>query len=67
MRLVRFKNRWNVDELIQPILNLEIIDMYMDEASNQSAGMFPVLPIRFESSSQYFDLWHKLFLYETYN
>jgi hypothetical protein len=67
MRLVRFKNRWNVDELIQPILNLEIIDMYMDEEACRSDEMFPILPKQFESNAQYFDKWHKLFLYETYN
>jgi len=28
MKLMRFKNRLNVDELIQPLLNLEIVDIY---------------------------------------
>ena len=61
------KNRWNVDELIQPILNLEIIDMYLDESLKNNPEMFPRLPDQFGSHSEYFDLWHKLFLYETYN
>lgn len=51
MRLIRFKNRWNVDELIQPILNLEIIDMYLDEEACRREEMFPVLPTQFESNA----------------
>lgn len=45
MRLVRFKNRWNVDELIQPILNLQIIDWYYSEdGAEPNPAMFPTLP-----------------------
>jgi hypothetical protein len=55
MRLIRFKNRKNVDELVRPILNLELVNMYSDEKLDQS--MFPILPQVFESSSQYFDCW----------
>jgi hypothetical protein len=45
MRLVRFKNRLNVDELIQPILNLEIIDNYWNEdGKDLDQSMFPILP-----------------------
>ena len=29
--------------------------------------MFPTLPMKFEHSGEYFDMWLKLFLYETYN
>lgn len=68
MRLIRFKNRWNVDELIQPILNLKIIDWYFDEeGAEPDPNIFPLLPERFESFMEYFDLWLKLFQYETYN
>jgi len=68
MRLIRFKNRLNVDELIQPILNLEIVDMYQAaEGEKLDSAMFPVLPMVFDSASEYFSKWLKLFLYETYN
>ena len=30
MRIIRFNNRKNVDELIAPILNLDLVDMYYD-------------------------------------
>ena len=29
--------------------------------------MFPVIPLQFEHSQQYFDIWVQLFIYETYN
>mgnify|MGYP000949055843 CR=1 FL=1 len=69
MKAIRFKNRLNVDELIQPILNLEIIDMYLPQgdAKEIDQNMFPVLPKTFNNSMEYFDMWLKLFLYETYN
>jgi hypothetical protein len=28
MKMIRFKNRKNVDELIQPIISLDIINMF---------------------------------------
>ncbi len=64
MRQIRFKNRKNVDELIQPILNLELVTMYCCE-ENQIE--LPILPLKFEDNDTYFQNWFKLFLYETYN
>jgi hypothetical protein len=61
MRLVRFHNRLNVDELLSPILNLEILDMFPDTTQ------MSVVPEKFESSAEYFMVWQQLFLYETYN
>ena len=31
MRQIRYKNRKNVDELIKPILNLELINMFASD------------------------------------
>jgi hypothetical protein len=39
MRIIRFNNRKNVDELIAPILNLDLVDMYYD-----SKPEFTILP-----------------------
>ena len=56
MKVIRQKNRKNVDELISPILNLDIVNNYAlgegQEALNQN--MFPVLPIKFDTSEHYF-------------
>lgn len=41
MRVIRHKNRLNVDELIQPLLNLDIVIQY----ENQENSEFQTLPI----------------------
>lgn len=46
MRIIRHKNRLNVDELIQPLLNLDIVIQYENEENNK----FQTLPILFENS-----------------
>lgn len=50
MKKIRHKNRLNVDELIQPLLNLDIVTTFEDQEKND----FPTLPIQFENSTQYF-------------
>ena len=79
MKQIRYKNRKSVDELIQPILNLDIINLYFpgDPASEEyqkeqekflrDDEMFPALPTKFDSPIRYQELWIQLNLFETYN
>ena len=43
--------------------------MYLPQGENATIDqdMFPILPKKFDNSMEYFDMWLKLFLYETYN
>lgn len=65
MRMIRYKNRKNVDELIHPLLNLELINMFAldfeDSDPKWNNGYFPVLPAKFENNEEYFEKWLKLF------
>ena len=68
MKQIRYTNRNNVDELIQPLLNLDILNFYAtEEGVDIDQNMFPRLPMIFDSEISYFNDWHLLFLYETYN
>ena len=63
MRQVRFLGRRGVDELIRPILNLDIVEQFSTEENKT----FDPVPLEFESFQQYRDIWIPLFLYETYS
>lgn len=63
MRQIRFNGRRCVDELIRPILNLDIVEQFSTEENKN----FDPVPLQFESFSQYRDIWIPLFLYETYS
>lgn len=63
MKKIRFHNRKNADDLIKPILNLEIVQMF---SSDDIPDMFPI-PLTFEDFEQYRNTWIPLFLYETYS
>jgi hypothetical protein len=49
MRYIRYKNRKNVDELIQPILNLDIVTKYTNEmelsGKRDNSMLFPNVPL----------------------
>ena len=65
---MRFSNRKNVDELLQPILSLDIIDKFKGvDIMKANDELFPELPERFSSPIEYADLWTRLNLYETFN
>lgn len=63
MKRIRFHNRKSVEELIKPILNLELIKMF----SSNDRPQFDQVPLRFETFQHYRDVWIPLFLYETYS
>ena len=76
-RQQRYKTRKNIDELVQPILSLEIINSYyftQDEFNDakkraffDNRDLFPLLPHKFEKAVEYQEKWIKLNLYETFN
>ncbi|CDW72124.1 splicing endonuclease positive effector [Stylonychia lemnae] len=63
MKQIRWHNRKTADELIKPILNLDLIQRF----SNEQKPQFEQVPLQFESFQHYRDTWIPLFLYETYN
>ena len=65
-KLIRFHERNNVDELIKPILSLELVKEFCNE-EEQPGKNLPAVPTSFENHVQYMDHWIPLFLYETYN
>lgn len=60
---MRFHTRKTVDEIIRPILNLELIEMFSEEEKMT----FEPVPLKFNSFQHYRDIWIPLFLYETYS
>lgn len=45
MRKIRYQNRKEVDELILPILNLDLVSMYSEDQKEKL--IFPTLPLKF--------------------
>jgi len=43
------------------------VEIYNQEGEDVDSNMWPTLPRIFEKPVNYFELWHLLFLYETYN
>ena len=52
-----------MDELVRPILNLDLIEMFAQDARPE----FDQVPLQFESFDQYRNTWIPLFLFETYS
>jgi hypothetical protein len=61
-RRFRYNTRKTVDELIQPILSLDIIELHAEENLQ-----FESVPNQFDSFEHYQSIWIPLFLFETYN
>ena len=64
---VRRRDRQNADELIVPILSLDIVDHYFGKSPSELAETLPKVPDTFPDSMSYLESWIPLFLYETYN
>ena len=62
MKKIRFHQRKNVEELIQPIISLELVEMFY-----KKKPQFENLPLKFISHQQYRDIWIPLFLYEVFS
>ena len=65
MRKIRYQNRKEVDELILPILNLDLVSKKSEDQKEKL--IFPTLPLKFTDAIQYHQHWLQLFLYEMYN
>ena len=65
MKMMRFHERNRVDELILPILSLELVkQFYEDDPHGKELGQ---IPMTFENHPEYMNSWMPLFLFETYN
>jgi hypothetical protein len=64
-RRFRFQDRKNVEELIGPILSLELVNSFYGQPPDEL--MLPKIPRSFKSHQEYMQSWMPLFLYETYN
>jgi len=64
---VRKSDRHNADELIVPILSLDIVAHYFGKSPSELAETLPKIPDNFPDSVSYLETWIPLFLYETYN
>lgn len=64
---VRKRDRHNADELIVPILSLDIVAHYFGKSPSELAETLPRVPDTFPDSMSYLESWIPLFLYETYN
>eukprot|EP00347_Sterkiella_histriomuscorum_P002715 403367086 len=63
MKRIRYHNRKSAEELIKPILNLELVKMF----SSEDRPPLTEIPLQFENFQHYRDIWIPLFLYETYS
>lgn len=64
-RRIRWHDRKNVEELIGPILSLELVNSFYGQPPDEL--MLPKIPKSFTSHQEYMQSWMPLFLYETYN
>ena len=64
-KTIRFHSRNRVDELIQPILSLELIKQFYED--DPQGKQLEIVPTSFESHTEYMNSWMPLFLFETYN
>jgi hypothetical protein len=64
---VRKRDRHNADELIVPILSLDIVAHYFGKSPSELTETLPRVPDTFPDSMSYLESWIPLFLYETYN
>lgn len=64
-RKLRYADRNNVEELIGPILSLDIVKEFYDKSLNDLN--LPEVPTVFPSHTSYMQAWMPLFLFETYN
>ena len=63
--MMRFHARNQVNELILPILSLELVkQFYEDDPHGKELG---TIPESFDNHPDYMDSWMPLFLFETYN
>ena len=65
--MFRFHDRKKVDELIKPILSLDLVEEFYDKDTELLAEQLPKVSIIFENHLQYMTSWIPLFLFETYN
>ena len=66
-RTQRLNNSHNVDDLLHPIISLNLVSEFHAESKSSLRKNLPKIPDVFESHEQYRDIWTQLFLYETYN
>ena len=67
LRRMRFEDRNNVEELISPILSLDLVEQFHGKSPDDLAQELPTVPNMFNSVEEYLEIWIPLFLYETYN
>lgn len=65
--MIRFHDRKKVDELIKPILSLDLVEEFYEKDPDLLAEQLPKVQTTFENHMQYMTSWIPLFLYETYN
>ena len=65
--MIRYHDRKKVDELIKPILSLDLVQEFYEKDRKLLDDQLPKVPDSFEDHHQYMSAWIPLFLYETYN